>query len=448
MQMTKEKKKGISLRVLDTALIIVSVIMSAVMIFFTFQMTNTFMRMSEATEEHIQLEKAAHELMDASDYLTENVQRFTVEGDRRFMDAYFEEAFVSYRREQAIGKMNVDERTVQAAKELQEALDSSMELMRKEYYAMRLVIDAKGITDYPEILDSVTLTPEDAALSPDEKMNLATKTVLNEDYYEMKDRIRADMQESLDEVDTLTYETESAELAKLKNELLAVRVIILLQVLSIMLMVWLTSRMGINPILTAVDRIRTDKPIPEVGANEFRYLAHAYNKMYSAYRASLSKLNFKASHDEMTGAYNRSGYELLLSSIDLADTYMMLFDVDNFKSINDTYGHEAGDKALIRLVQVLKNAFRDDDYICRIGGDEFVVFMVHSGEIQHKQIAAKIDQINKELETTEPGMAPMTISVGIGRGVDAADPEKLFEKIDSAMYESKKHGKHTYTFVS
>ncbi|MBQ7506241.1 MAG: diguanylate cyclase [Lachnospiraceae bacterium] len=448
MQLTKEKKKGISLRVLDMALIIVSVIMSAVMIFFTFQMTNTFTRMSEATEEHIQLEKAAHELMDASDYLTENVQRFTVEGDRRFMDAYFEEAFVSYRREQAIEKMNVDERTVQAAKELQEALDSSMELMRKEYYAMRLVIDAKGITDYPEILDSVTLTPEDAALSPEEKMNLATKTVLNEDYYEMKDRIRADMQESLDEVDTLTYETESAELAKLKNELLAVRVIILLQVLSIMLMVWLTSRMGINPILTAVDRIRTDKPIPEVGANEFRYLAHAYNKMYAAYRSSLSKLNFKASHDEMTGAYNRSGYELLLSSIDLTDTYMMLFDVDNFKSINDTYGHEAGDKALIRFVQVLKNAFRDDDYICRIGGDEFVVFMVHSGEIQHKQIAAKIDQINKELETTEPGTPQMTISVGIGRGVDASDPEKLFEKIDSAMYESKKHGKHTYTFAS
>ena len=100
--------------------------------------------------------------------------------------------------------------------------------------------------------------------------------------------------------------------------------------------------------------------------------------MYAAYKKSLDSLNFKASHDELTGAYNRFGYDLLVSNIDLNNSYMMLLDVDNFKNINDTYGHETGDKVLVRLVEILRKNFRMDDYICRIGGDEFVIFMVHS----------------------------------------------------------------------
>ena len=127
---------------------------------------------------------------------------------------------------------------------------------------------------------------------------------------------------------------------------------------------------------------------------------------------------------------------------------MMLFDVDNFKNINDTYGHEVGDKVLVKLVSVLKNIFRDDDCVCRIGGDEFVVFMVHSSGMQRRLIESKINQINSQLENTDDGLPPITISVGIVNGKDTPDKEKLFEKSDEAMYKSKKHGKHTYTFYS
>ena len=137
---------------------------------------------------------------------------------------------------------------------------------------------------------------------------------------------------------------------------------------------------------------------------------------------------------------------LLLSSLDLDNTYMMLFDVDNFKSINDTYGHEAGDRALIKLVQILKSKFRSDDYVCRIGGDEFVVFMVHSTENQHDLIASKIGEINAALSATDDGLPPISISVGIVHGSEVAGAENLFEKADEAMYRSKQKGKHTYTF--
>ncbi len=446
--MKDKTEHGISLRSIHVLLIVVMIVMSGIVIYSTYHMTSTFLSLVSATEENTELEKAAHELMDASDYLTEQVQRFTINGDRRFMDQYFTEAFESNRREQALSKMDVDEDTQAALKQLEEAMANSVSLMDQEYYAMRLVVDAKGITGYPEILDTVILSGEDAALSAEDKIRRATELVLNDDYYEQKDLIRQDMRESLEEVDKLMKKAKDTELSTLGRELEVVRIVILIQVISIVILVRLTSILGIDPVLKAVDRIKEDNPIPEMGANEFRYLAQAYNKMYARYRTSLEHLNYKASHDELTGAYNRAGYDLLLSAIDHRSTIMMLIDVDNFKSINDTYGHETGDKVLIKIVQVLNSIFRDDDCICRIGGDEFVVFMVHSSNISRRLIESKINQINIELENTDDGLPPVSISVGILNGKDVNDAETMFEKTDAAMYESKKQGKHTYTFYT
>ena len=446
MLLKQKPKDGISLRTVHLCLIIGAVIISGLMLFSTYHLFSSFRHLTETSEQQIELRKAARELMDASDYLTEKVQRFSVLGDRRFLEEYFEEAFVANHREEAIATMAEGTGTQAALEKLQTAMASSVELMDREYYAMQLVIEAQGYTEYPEVLQSVTLSDEDMALSPSEKMLRAAQMVHDDEYYEQKDRIRENMRASLDELEQMAYDTDASALESLRDELLLVRVIIILQTIGILVMVWLTARLGIHPVLNAVERIKEDSPIPEVGANEFRYLARTYNKMYEVYKKSLASLNFKASHDELTGAYNRAGYDLLLSSIDLGSTYMMLVDVDNFKTINDTYGHEVGDKVLTKLVQVLKKNFRSDDYICRIGGDEFVVFMVHSSEMQHNQVASKIIAINKELNEPEDGLPPVTISVGITHGTEATDAVDLFEKTDAAMYQAKKNGKRTYRF--
>ncbi len=439
---------GVSLRILYRWLVVIAIVISALIVYSTFHLSASFRRLTVATDEYIDLQKAAAELMDASDYLTEKVQRFTVNGNTQYMFEYFTEAFETNRREGAISTMSKDPDCAEALAQLQQAMDASKELMTQEYYAMRLVIEAKGYTEYPSILDSVELTAEDAALSPEEKMRLATETVLNEEYYRQKDIIRVNMKESLAELEKLTHNTEDDSNKRLANELLVVRIIILVQTAGIIVMVLLTSRLGINPVLQAVEKIRNDRPIPEVGANEFRYLAHTYNKMYNVYKKSVERLNFKASHDELTGAYNRAGYDLLLSSIDLNSTFMMLFDLDNFKHINDTYGHETGDRVLVKLVQALKKNFRSDDYVCRIGGDEFVVFMVHTSGMQHHLIIQKIDAISKELAETDDGLPPASISVGIAHGSDVTDVETLFEKTDATMYEAKQSGKNTYKFYT
>ncbi|MBQ3295210.1 MAG: diguanylate cyclase [Erysipelotrichaceae bacterium] len=448
MFINRKKNDGISLRTIHLWLVLGAAVVSIVMFNLTFNLSNSFERLTETSENQIEMRKAARELMDASDYLTEKVQRFTVMGESRFMDEYFVEAFVANRREEAIQKMSEGSTDEEALEDLKEAMNGSVELMKREYYAMRLVIEAQNIEKYASVLDSVELSEQDKALSSEKKMELARRMVHDDDYYAQKDYIRDMMRASLDVLEKMAYDTDAAAMEDLRKEMVAARLIIILQILVMIFMVWLTSKLGIHPVLTAVDRIKADAMIPETGANEFRYLARAYNKMYEAYKKSLENLNFKASHDELTGAYNRAGYDLLLSSIDLNKTYMMLFDVDNFKHINDTYGHEAGDKVLVKLVDVMKKNFRSDDYICRIGGDEFVVLMVHSSKIDRNLISQKIDDINRELAEIDDGLPAASISVGIVHGSDATDIENLFEKTDEAMYHSKKQGKNTYTFYS
>lgn len=444
--MIKHLKRGISHRVVHLWLVIIIMLFSGIVVLASMRVMESFLDITEASKQQTELQKAAHELMNASDYLTEQVQRFTIDGDRRFMDQYFTEAFESKRREEAIDKMTVGGRADSALKQLQEAMGHSIDLMDLEYYAMRLIVEAKGYTDYPEVLENVTLTEEDIALSNSEKIRRATELVLSDAYYEQKDKIREDMHASLDEIDKLALAIEAEEKSSLRIAIIAVHVAIVIQALLVFSMLILTTKLSIKPILRAVEEIKEDLPISETGSNEFKYLATAYNKMYEKNKSSFENLSFKVSHDELTGAYNRAGYDLLLSRMDLATTYMMLFDVDDFKSFNDTYGHETGDKVLIKLVNVMRRVFRDDDCICRVGGDEFVVLMRHSGNIQRQLIEAKFEQIFEDLENTEDGLPPIYVSIGITNGKGAKDRSQLFEMADEAMYQSKKQGKSTYTF--
>ena len=229
-------------------------------------------------------------------------------------------------------------------------------------------------------------------------------------------------------------------------ELDAVRLVIMIETVCIIFIILLTSYLGIKPIINAAERIKNDSPIPISGSNEFRYLARNYNKLYGAYRKSVAHLNYKASHDELTGAYNRTGYDLLFSSIDLKTTYMLLIDVDNFKDINDTYGHEAGDKVLKKIVAVLNKNFRSDDYVCRLGGDEFVVFMVHADEHLHELVASKICQINKQLADTSDSLPRTSVSIGVVHGTQVNNREDLYKYADESLYDIKRKGKNGYAF--
>ena len=277
IQVTKD---GISLRVTHIAMVVCAVIISVLLVFSTYQSSDVFSRLSKATGNYIVRQKAAHDLMEASDYLTEMVQRFTLEGDTQYLDNYFEEAFVSKRREASITSMSENEAEEVLVQQLQDAMNESMSLMYREYYAMKLVIDAKEIREYPETLRAIELKEEDEFLSADEKMEKAQEMVLGTEYYARKEIIRTNLKASLQTLDKLMNTTRQSTSDTLNRELTVVRIAIIVLTLVILFLIWLMAHEGTMPLIKAQQYAEADKPIPVTGAREFRYMARSYNRMH------------------------------------------------------------------------------------------------------------------------------------------------------------------------
>lgn len=196
-----------------------------------------------------------------------------------------------------------------------------------------------------------------------------------------------------------------------------------------------------------VDVTETTRAKAEEAANKVREQEKQEKQALEAfYKKDMERLSYQAAHDELTGLYNRFGYDFIISEVDLASVYLLMIDADDFKMINDSYGHEIGDRVLIKLADILKKNFRSDDYICRVGGDEFVVVMVHANPGHRALIKAKVDLINKELTDTSDGLPPISVSVGITYGREASDAIELLKMADIAMYELKRSGKQGYRF--
>ena len=212
------------------------------------------------------------------------------------------------------------------------------------------------------------------------------------------------------------------------------------------LIVALTNHLVLMPLRYAVNRIRDEQDIPLRGAYEIRFLAKTYNLMYQINLEKKEKLSYEATHDKLTGLYNRRGYDFLLKNVDLDTSALLLIDLDEFKSVNDTYGHDVGDKVLIKTSETILKSFRSQDYVCRIGGDEFAVIMIHAEPEQSELIRKKIERINKTLLEGEEGRPAISVSAGVSFGEDARIAEVIFKEADTALYDAKNKGRQGISF--
>ena len=145
-------KEGISLRNIHKWQIVVAVILSCLMLFSTYRLVNSFMRVKNASEENLMLHDSVHKLMDASDYLTEMVQRFTESGDRRFMEQYFIEAFATKRREQALSELKRAENDAPALESLQEAMRQVVANSMHQYDFMQEPVSSDEIDERDDMV--------------------------------------------------------------------------------------------------------------------------------------------------------------------------------------------------------------------------------------------------------------------------------------------------------
>ena len=156
--------------------------------------------------------------------------------------------------------------------------------------------------------------------------------------------------------------------------------------------------------------------------------------------------------DRMTGLLNRvSGETKIADSLKHGKGGLfILLDVDHFKSFNDTFGHEIGDQVIINVANALKSAFREEDIVFRLGGDEFSAYAsdVHTKKIANEIITRFIENL-KEIVIPELGDMPINASIGatVIKSGETAEFTEKYKLIDSAVYESKKVDGSHVTFV-
>ncbi|WIO73565.1 diguanylate cyclase [Porticoccaceae bacterium LTM1] len=162
-------------------------------------------------------------------------------------------------------------------------------------------------------------------------------------------------------------------------------------------------------------------------------------------RAKVQDRQLAASRDSLTGALNRFGYEervveeFARSRRIGRPLSMMVVDVDNFKIVNDTYGHKAGDLVLQKVVELMRVNLRKTDCIARYGGDEFVVLLVDSDLDGAKIAAEKLRQAVEQCGFHNGGSpVKVTICCGVTQVRDDDTPETAFVRADSGMYAAKR----------
>lgn len=155
--------------------------------------------------------------------------------------------------------------------------------------------------------------------------------------------------------------------------------------------------------------------------------------------------------DKLTGVYNRKYFEQALASLidnsraEKRPLGVIMFDIDDFKGVNDKYGHQTGDEVLVKLTSEVKKCITKKEVIGRYGGEEFIVILPDVDERKATNIAEKI-RANVDNAKILGEKRPVTISVGIAMNDDySLDQEQLIERADEALYKSKNDGKNRCT---
>ncbi len=208
---------------------------------------------------------------------------------------------------------------------------------------------------------------------------------------------------------------------------------------------WMHQKLGGEPIPSEISLVRVKRRNRHIIAGYTRDLRELKDTV-----SLLNKLEKLAFTDSLTGIYNRHYFleharkELSKTESGARSTFIILFDVDHFKNINDTYGHVAGDVILKAVAKTIQNILRPYDLFARYGGEEFIVFVSQSSFPSALRLA---ERIRKEIFSTRftymEQTIKVTISIGVANQVQANDSlDQIIDFADKALYKAKNNGRN------
>ena len=159
-------------------------------------------------------------------------------------------------------------------------------------------------------------------------------------------------------------------------------------------------------------------------------------------------------YDFLTGLYNRNTFQILLEktikTLQRTDEHLffVILDIDDFKEINDTYGHQIGDQAIVKIAQILQTEIRESDVLARFGGDEFLIYLHDKDENAAQYLLQRLEAklVNEIIVINKEISLKLSLSIGYTKCHENCSYESLLNRADEALYISKATGKGIATF--
>ena len=426
-----------------------AIVFAAILAIVALSAINLAIETSRAAEETsnkcFSCASASEDFLEASNFLTFQATTFAITGNRDNLDLYLDEVNVSQRRNKAIETLGTLSDNGRSVLRLEQAFALSKALAERELYAMRLVCDAKQLDNLPDEVSNVRLSSEDAALDADGLLARASELMFSDEYLKAKEQIADEVAACANDIMSYLRSQQAETERQLDLSHLKLQVAILLLLALLVVVIFANIFLILWPLASYTSHIRQGELLHRQGAFELRPLVNAYNSIYEENGRRTEALRQAAERDPLTGLFNRGAYNTFLED-DVSGAALLLFDVDKFKSVNDTYGHDTGDALLKKVADLMKGSFREKDLPCRLGGDEFAVIMTDVSPGLRDVIARKIESIAQALADDSDGLPSVTISAGVAFGTSALDADEVYRNADTMLYFVKQHGRNGYRF--
>lgn len=435
-----KKQKGLSIRFLTFAFAIITLLVFAVL----FRADNKFALLNSSINKFLVCQDSSRVIKDSVNYLAEQSRLFVLTRNTAYAESFLNEKDVKKSREKALEQLgeicSEDELAYQRLRVAQNQADN---LISIEVYAIRLIYESlkDESVKIPESIESVKLREIDENLSKEKLQKYAFDMLLGDGYLLYKQRVDDNCNLAVESMENEIKDELKINSATLEENLKFEHILqILLFAFSTVIFIFLNV-LVLHVLKEFTKAIQKNERLPFKGAAELKFFAETYNSIYEIKKKNEKNLIFDAEYDALTGILNRRAYNQICKKCaeEKGKIALILIDLDNFKNINDTYGHSGGDTALKEVARLLRENFKSDDYVCRIGGDEFAVIMKEVKAKAGEAILRKIRSINELLAGIKE-LSNVSVSAGAALS-DEGYSKDLYEKADKALYYVKDHGR-------
>ena len=240
----------------------------------------------------------------------------------------------------------------------------------------------------------------------------------------------------------------------LKNfETIIIFSLIVISILLLILYMFIKKHFT-NPIERILNSISNNKKVDDSIIlslnNELTEISNAYNILFDKLNEEIDLNKKLLLVDTLTNSYNRKYYVMTMNGlISLNNRYktpfsLILFDIDDFKKVNDGYGHLVGDEVLINLVKLVNENIRETDTLYRIGGEEFIIICKNTVKLDAINIAEKLRKKVEESLIVIKNKT-ITISIGVTEVIENDNENSIYKRVDDNLYISKNSGKNRIT---